>query len=67
MRPSLKLDIIPMMDMQDAKGEGHSFGRMTLMLAIYAALRRDSVWRFVEWYACSTLPRFLELPSDAVT
>ena len=62
-----KLDIIPMIDRQGAKGGGSSLGRMTLALAIYAALRPGSVWRFVEWYARSPLPWFLEMPPDAVT
>ncbi len=62
-----KLDIIPMIDRQGAKGGGPSLGRMTLALAIYAALRPGSVWRFVEWYARSPLPWFLEMPPDAVT
>ena len=62
-----KLDIIQMIDRQGAKGGGPSLGRMTLALAIYAALRPGSVWRFVEWYARSPLPWFLEMPPDAVT
>ena len=62
-----KLSVVTMIDEQGAKGGGPSLGRMTLALAIYAALRPGSVWRFVEWYARSPLPWFLEMPPDAVT
>ena len=62
-----KLGIVPLIDGQGAKGGGPSLGRMTLSLAVYAALRPGSVWRFVEWYARSPLPWFLEMPPDTVT
>ncbi len=62
-----RLDIVAMIDRQGAKGGGPSLGRMTLALAVYAAFRPGSVWRFVEWYARSPLPWFLELPPDVVT
>ena len=40
---------------------------MTLAVSIYATLGRGNVWLFVEWYARSPRPWFLEMPPDAVT
>ena len=62
-----KLNLISLIDKESPKGGGPSLGKMTIALAIYAAIRPGSVYRFVEWYRRGALSWLLELPVDEVT
>lgn len=61
------LGIVDLIDAQSPKGGGPSLGKMTVALAAYAIVRPGSYWRFVAWYARSSLPEFLHLPPKQVT